>query len=174
MRRARSGSGGPAGGGQPGKDTRSRRSCPRRPWPARGATAHHVGAEARTRARPAQRYEVDAGARLRGRSTQGYEPGPLPLVAHDGKGPWSLGRGAYPSAFFGWDLGRNDHTDEVGPETPRGAISCCRLTLHQGLSRLVANAPIARSPDACAVAGAAPTAADSRPSHRRQVLGSHR
>ncbi|GAB7049270.1 hypothetical protein JCM9534A_43960 [Catenuloplanes indicus JCM 9534] len=24
------------------------------------------------------------------------------------------------SAFLGWDLGRNDHTDEVGP-APRGA-----------------------------------------------------
>ena len=26
------------------------------------------------------------------------------------------------SAFFGWDLGRNDHTDEVGLEAPRGAF----------------------------------------------------
>src|SRR6185312_3251810 len=41
-----------------------------------------------------------------------------------------------PSAFLGWDVGRNDHTDEVGPKTPRGALSCCYLTI-QRLSSLV-------------------------------------
>src|SRR5690606_23987124 len=40
-------------------------------------------------------------------------------------------RGAPGSTFFGWDLGRNDHTDEDESRTPRGAfagrpLSCLR------------------------------------------------
>jgi len=43
---------------------------------------------------------------------------PIPEVARTTK---AAGRTL--SAFFGWDLGRNDHTDEVGQEAPRGACS---------------------------------------------------
>src|SRR6185312_1230087 len=49
-----------------------------------------------------------------------------------------------PSAFLGWDLGRNDHTDEVGPKTPRGALSCCYLTIQRLLSLVGAKGRIFR------------------------------
>lgn len=61
---------------------------------------------------------------------------PLPVTVTGG-GFRRRAAGRIPSAFFGWDLGRNDHTDEVGREAPRGAYCivilrdnslCCALS----------------------------------------------
>ena len=40
--------------------------------------------------------------------------------------PQTKPRGALPVSA-GWDLGRNDHTDEDGQEAPRGALLCDAL-----------------------------------------------